>query len=227
MEASDHADNQDPLKSKAPKKPTPSKGPSRRKSKATKASENRVTKASQVRRKPADEDAEVPRSKKKAQLMKDVTDTQLQDSEEDDSEEDDFKGDEPVKTRQKTKKVKTSSGSKDPWNNPIEEQRVIELLKEIQSDPAIDKKISFSDNKWVLIRDLLLQRYGFDRTPSSIKNRWTRQLRAQSGYDERGEGHKNPTRMKTSVESPEDRVCTLRIPLLPQLHGCDTRETCS
>ena len=222
MEASNHASNQDPLKSRAAKKPTVSKGPYFSKSKATKASGNKVTKASQVRGKPAGKDAEVPRSSKKAQPKKNVRDTQLQDS-----EEDDFEGDEPVKIPRKTKKAKESSGRKPPWRDPIEEQRVIELVKEIQSDPAIDKKISFSEDKWKLIRQLLEQRYGFIRTLNGIKNHWTRKLRAQSGYDERGEGHKNPTKMRTSVESPEERVCTLRIPLLPQLHGYCTQEYCS
>ena len=224
MEASDHAGNQDPLKRRAATKPTQSKGSTLLKSKATKASGNRVTKASQVRGKPADKDAEVPRSSKP---KKDVGDTQVQDSEEEDPEEDDFEGNESVKILRKTQKAKKPSAPKEPWRHPIEEQRVIELMKDIQSDPTVDKKISFSEDKWILIRDLLKQRYGFIRTSGGIKNRWTRKLRAQSGYDERGENHKNPTKLTTSVESPEDRVCTLRIPLLPQLHGPCTHASCS
>ena len=222
MEASNHAGNQTPLKSSRAKKTNQSKGPNLFKSKTSKASGNRVKEASQVREKPTDKNAEVSRPLKKAQSKKDAGETQV-----DDSEEDDFEGDGPGKILRKTKMAKKSSGPKEQWKNPIEDQRVIELMKEIQSDPTIDKKISFSEHKWILIHDLLKDRYGFDRPSGGIKGHWTRKLRAQSGYDERGEGHKNPTKLRTSVESPEARVCTMRIPLLPQLHGYCTHASCS
>ena len=226
MEASNHAGNQDPLKSNKAKKAKQSKGTNLFKLKASRASGNRVKKVSQVREKPTDEKAELSRPLKKAQSKKDAGDTQVEDSEEESSEEDDFEGDGPGKIPRKTKQAKTSSGPKQQWKNPIEDQRVIELMKEIQSDPTIDKKISFSEHKWILLHDLLKDRYGFDRPSGGIKGHWTRKLRAQSGYDERGEGHKDPTQLRTSVESPAATVCTVRIPLLPPLHGYCTHASC-
>ena len=72
-------------------------------------------------------------------------------------------------------------------------------------DETVPKKFRFSELKWKVIRENLLERYGYEKTHSSIKNTYTRRLREKFGFDERSEKKRNPNKMRTSVESPESR----------------------
>ena len=95
--------------------------------------------------------------------------------------------------------------SKHRWRDPVEEQKVAELVREYQNDPTVPEKDKYGEVKWRAIAAMLLERHGYDRTPDSIKCKFARKIRKSSNYDERSEKKKNPNRMQTSVESPESR----------------------
>lgn len=104
-----------------------------------------------------------------------------------------------------TEKPGKSTISKNRWRDPIEEQKVAELVREYQNDPTVPAKDKYGEVKWRAIAAMLLERHGYDRTPDSIKCKFARKIRKSSNYDERSEKKKNPNRMQTSVESPESR----------------------
>ena len=104
-----------------------------------------------------------------------------------------------------TNKTGKSTTSKNRWRDPIEEQKVAELVREYQNDPTVPEKDKYGEVKWRAIAAMLLERHGYDRTPDSIKCKFARKIRKSANYDERSEKKKNPNRMQTSVESPESR----------------------
>ena len=109
------------------------------------------------------------------------------------------------KTDEVTKKPGTSTISKNRWRDPLEEQRVAELVREYQQDPNVPEKDKYGQVKWRAIAAMLLERHGYDRTPDSIKCKFARKIRKSANYDERGQKKRNANRMQTSVESPESR----------------------
>ena len=112
------------------------------------------------------------------------------------------KEDRTSKAAQNMRKPKKDSK---PWKNPEEIQRVIELLQSFQSDQSIPHKLRYSETKWKKVAKMLEFRYGFHREADAIKNKWVRDLREKTGYDERKDQNKKPDKMRTSVESPECR----------------------
>ena len=109
------------------------------------------------------------------------------------------------KANEDTKKPGKSRISKNRWRDAIEEQKVAELVKEYQNDPTVPEKDKYGEVKWKAIAAMLLDRHGYDRTHDSIKCKFARKIRKSANYDERSEKKKNPNRMQTSVESPENR----------------------
>ena len=91
------------------------------------------------------------------------------------------------------------------WKDPIEQQKVAELVREYQNDPTVPERDKYREAKWKAIAKLLLERHGYSRTAISIKLKFSRTIRKSANYDERSEKKKNPNSMQTSVESPESR----------------------
>ena len=87
---------------------------------------------------------------------------------------------------------------KEAWTKP-EENLVIMLMREIK-----DEGINFhTEQKWIDISNRLLKLYSINRSPASVKNHWSRKLRAISGMDERIV--QNPAKLTTSRMTSEQR----------------------
>ena len=67
----------------------------------------------------------------------------------------------------------------DSTQSSVEDRRLFETLKEYMEDETVPKKFRFSELKWKVVRENLLERYGYDKTHSSIKNTYTRRLRGE------------------------------------------------
>lgn len=183
-EDSDDADHPGAMENGKPEGATQSAKQAAGESTKSISSNKKATKTSRKGQASGDGDTDVP-----VQVKKD--ESKACGSEMDDSE--------------KPKTPKKPVGKKDGWKNPLEDQRLIELLKELQADVDVDEKIRFSEKKWPVISNRMWERYGYERTPNSVKNHYSRDLRAKAGYDERGQNHRNPDKMRTSVENPEER----------------------
>lgn len=96
---------------------------------------------------------------------------------------------------------KPSSGQKQvkkDWTDP-EKASVISLMEEVIEE----EKYHQSEEKWEIISQRLLKKYNISRSGGSVKNVWSRTLRAETGIDERI--NKNPDKMRTSVETSAQR----------------------
>ena len=133
------------------------------------------------------------------------------------------------KANEDTKKPGKSKISKNRWRDPIEEQKVAELVREYQNDPTVPEKDKYGEAKWTAISAMLLERHGYVRTADSIKCKFARKIRKNSNYDERSDKKKDPNRMQTSVESPESRklYVTFQSLFLPVLCGLMGFGSCS
>lgn len=131
----------------------------------------------------------------------------LKDAKEDDPED----SEEPEKGRSKpTVEAIDEPGKpkveKNAWKGSVKvERRIVKVLKEYQRDATIPEKDRFSEGKWMVVANRLLERYGISRPYGSIKNKYIREFRAKYGYDERRPKKRDPKKMRTSVESPENR----------------------
>ena len=104
----------------------------------------------------------------------------------------------PKKARVSKNHSSSQEGRKEDWT-PQEKNLVTELMREVIAEKICHQ----TEKKWEVISNRLSARYNLHRKPGSIKNKWGRELRAESGIDERV--IENPDKMTTSRESQEKR----------------------
>lgn len=101
----------------------------------------------------------------------------------------------------KTAKKPSRDGKqgKDSWSD-FEKQCVINLMRQIIQ---AKEECRATEVKWTVLSERLESVYSVDKTPGSVKNKWSRELRQSSQLDERK--NPNPDKLQTSVMTKEQR----------------------
>ena len=101
-------------------------------------------------------------------------------------------------TSQKSKNLRLRASNKRKWMAQ-EENLVIGLMRDVLQEQICHP----TEAKWNMISARQLERHNVDRSPDSVKNRWSRHLRFQSEIDERQTP--KPDKMVTSHNISKQR----------------------